>query len=188
MNYHEIFPQVRDLKNGEFLPANKHGEICVSGPGVMMGYLNNKEATDAMIDANGWLATGDIGYYDSNGYFYIVDRLKELIKYKGFQVSPSEMEDLLLTHPNIADAGVVGFPDLECGELPSAFIVLKPGKNLTVDEIRKFVAEKAAPFKKLRGPIELVSQIPRTGSGKILRRCMLSNLQEQHGCGDHSRE
>jgi long-subunit acyl-CoA synthetase (AMP-forming) len=86
MNCHEIFPQVRDLKNGEFLPANKHGEICVSGPGVMMGYLNNKEATDAMIDANGWLATGDIGYYDSNGYFYIVDRLKELIKYKGFQV------------------------------------------------------------------------------------------------------
>ncbi|ELU14744.1 hypothetical protein CAPTEDRAFT_23069, partial [Capitella teleta] len=162
--------QIRDLETRECLPAYGRGELCYAGPGAMKGYLNNMEATDVMIDTEGWLATGDIGYYDSNGYFYIVDRLKELIKYKGYQVSPSEMEDLLLTHPKIADAGVVGFPDVECGELPSAFIVLKPGEDLTVDEIRKFVAEKAAPFKKLRGPIELVAQVPKTGSGKILRR------------------
>ncbi|ELT98559.1 hypothetical protein CAPTEDRAFT_208982 [Capitella teleta] len=179
---------IRDLETKECLPAYGRGELCYAGPGAMKSYLNNMEATDAMIDTEGWLATGDIGYYDSNGYFYIVDRLKELIKYKGYQVSPSEMEDLLLTHPKIADAGVVGFPDVECGELPSAFIVLKPGEDLTVDEIGKFVTEKAAPFKKLRGPIELVAQVPKTGSGKILRRCMLADLQKKHGNEDYVRQ
>ncbi|ELT91602.1 hypothetical protein CAPTEDRAFT_127497, partial [Capitella teleta] len=172
--------QVRDLETDKFLPAYKQGEICCSGPCNMKGYLDKQEATDAMIGADGWLKTGDIGYYDANGYFYIVDRLKELIKYKGYQVSPSELEDLLLKHPKIADAGVVGFPDEECGELPSALVVAKPGENLTVKEIRDYVAEKAAPFKKLRGPVCLVAQIPKTASGKILRRSILNDLQEKH--------
>ncbi|ELT99742.1 hypothetical protein CAPTEDRAFT_23128, partial [Capitella teleta] len=170
---------IRDLETDEFLPAYKTGEICTSGPGVMMGYLGNKDATNATIGADGWLKSGDIGYYDKNGYFYIVGRLKELIKYKGYQVSPSELEDLLLSHPKIADAGVVGFPDLESGELPSALIVLKPGEDLSVDQIRGFVSEKAAPFKKLRGPVEIVQQIPKSASGKILRRVILSDLLEK---------
>ncbi|ELT88606.1 hypothetical protein CAPTEDRAFT_196563 [Capitella teleta] len=148
--------------------------------GIVQGYGMTEVGVSNMMPSDSFMAT--------HGAPDLPSSVGLPMPHYKLAVSPSEMEDLLLTHPNIADAGVVGFPDLECGELPSAFIVLKPGKNLTVDEIRKFVAEKAAPFKKLCGPIELVSQIPRTGSGKILRRCMLSNLQKQHGCGDYSRE
>jgi acyl-CoA synthetase (AMP-forming)/AMP-acid ligase II len=132
--------KIRDIDTGEFLPAYKHGEICCHGPQVMKGYLGNQEATETMIGPDGWLRTGDVGYYDQHHYFYVVDRLKDLIKYKAYQVSPSELEDLLVSHPKIADAGVVGFPDLESGELPSAALVLKADEALSVDDVREFVA------------------------------------------------
>jgi acyl-CoA synthetase (AMP-forming)/AMP-acid ligase II len=131
--------RVVDVDTGEDLGPNKQGEICIKGPFVMKGYLNNAEATAATIDEEGWFHSGDIGYVDDDGYFYIVDRLKELIKYKAYQVAPAELEALLLTHPAIADAAVIPSPSEEAGEIPMAFVVLK-GK-ITPEEIMEWVAD-----------------------------------------------
>lgn len=160
--------KVVDVQTGEALGPNQDGEVCVRGPTVMKGYLNNPEATAASITPDGWFHSGDTGYYDEEGHFYIVDRLKELIKYKGFQVPPAELEALLHTHPNILDVAVVGIPDDEAGELPKAFIVRKG--DITEKEIIDFVADKVSPHKKLRGGVEFIEQIPKTASGKILKR------------------
>ena len=116
--------------------------MWVRGPQVMKGYLNNEPATKNTIDDDGWLHTGDIGHIDADGHLFIVDRLKELIKYKGFQVPPAELEALLLTHPQIADAAVIGLPDDEAGEIPAAYVVLKPGQDATAADIQGFVAEQ----------------------------------------------
>jgi 4-coumarate--CoA ligase len=137
----------------------------------MLGYLNNEQATAEMIDDDGWLRTGDIGHVDSDDHFYIVDRLKELIKYKGFQVPPAELEALLLGNPAVADAAVIGIPDEEAGEVPKAFVVLKPGAELTADDVHEFVDVHVAHYKRLR-EIEFVSEIPKSASGKILRRLL----------------
>ena len=136
----------------------------------MTGYLNNPEATARTIDADGWLHTGDIGYADDDGHFYIVDRVKELIKYKGFQIAPAELEAMLLTHPAVADAAVIPFPDDEAGEVPKAFIVLK--SEASPEAIKEFVAARVAPYKKIR-EIEFIDQIPKSLSGKILRRVLV---------------
>jgi len=152
------------------------GEIWIRGPQVMKGYLNRPEATAATVDAEGWLHTGDIAYADRDGYFYIVDRLKELIKYKGFQVAPAELEALLLTHPAVADAAVIPSPDEEAGEVPKAFVVLKALAD--EEEIKSFVAERVAPYKKLRF-VEFVEQIPKSPSGKILRRILKERERER---------
>lgn len=152
------------------LGPNQRGEIWVRGPQVMKGYLNNAEATSNVIDTEGWLHTGDVGYADEDGYFYIVDRLKELIKYKGFQVAPAELEAVLLSHPAISDAAVIGSPDEEAGEVPKAFVVLKD--PATAEEIIGFVAEHVAPHKKIRR-LEFTDEIPKSASGKILRRFLL---------------
>jgi len=146
------------------------GELCVSGPMIMKGYRGYPAQTAAMIDADGWLHTGDIGYYDQQEWFYIVDRLKELIKYKGLQVAPSELEHLLLTHPQIADAAVIGLPDEMAGELPRAFVVKKANAQITEAQVAEFINAQVAPFKKLRGGVVFVSSIPKLASGKILRR------------------
>jgi acyl-CoA synthetase (AMP-forming)/AMP-acid ligase II len=135
----------------------------------MTGYLNNPQATANTITADGWLRTGDIGYVNDDGYLFVVDRLKELIKYKGLQVAPAELEAVLLTHPAVADAAVIGVPDDEAGELPKAFVVLKG--EATVEQIMAHVAERVAPFKKVR-MVEIVTQIPKSSSGKILRRVL----------------
>ncbi len=164
--------QVVDVNTGKPLGANERGEIWMRGPQVMKGYLNNPDATAATVDEGGWIHTGDIGYVDDDGYWYIVDRLKELIKYKGFQVAPAEMEGLLLTHPAIADTAVIPKPDEEAGEIPKAFIVLKPGAEATAEEIMAWVAEKVSPQKKIRA-IEFVDVIPKSASGKILRRILV---------------
>src|SRR6185295_14461354 len=124
--------KVIDLCTGELLPANKEGEVCVRGPQIMRGYLNRPDATAATVDAEGWLHTGDIGYADAEGHFFIVDRAKELIKYKGFQVPPAELEALLLTHPCVADAAVIPCADDEAGEIPKAFVVLKEENALVL--------------------------------------------------------
>ncbi len=143
------------------------GELLIRGPQVMAGYLNNEEATRHTIDADGWLHTGDVAEIDEDGYYTIVDRLKELIKYKGFQVPPAELEAILITHPAIADCAVIGVPDEEAGELPKAFVVVSG--EVSDDEIMGYVAEKVSPQKKLR-LLERIEAIPKSASGKILRR------------------
>ena len=147
----------------------QRGELWIRGPQVMQGYLNNPEATADTIDSDGWLHTGDVATADSEGYFQIVDRLKELIKYKGFQVPPAELEALLINHPAVADVAVIGVPDEECGELPKAFVV--PAGDASDDELMEFVAERVSPQKRVRR-IERVDEIPKSPSGKILRRVL----------------
>ncbi len=161
---------VVDPTSGEPVGHNTNGEIWIRGPQVMKGYLNNPDATAATLDEEGWLHTGDIGYIDDEGFFYIVDRLKELIKYKGFQVAPAELEALLLSHPAIADVAVIPSPDEEAGEVPKAFVVLKA--EATAEAIMAWVAERVSPQKKVRR-IEFVSEVPKSLSGKILRRVLV---------------
>jgi len=160
-----------DPETGKDVPAGTEGEVWVKGPQVMKGYYKNKKATDDMIDSNGWLRTGDIAVYDEvTETFYIVDRLKELIKYKGSQVAPAELEALLLSHPDVDDAAVLGVPDEMAGELPKAFVVKKSTSDVTGEAIQQFVAERVAYSKKLRGGVQFVETIPKNSSGKILRR------------------
>ena len=159
-----------DPASGEALAPDEQGEIWVRGPQVMKGYLDRPEATAAMLDADGWLRTGDIGCADAEGNFYVVDRLKELIKYKGHQVAPAELEALLLTHPAVADAAVIPSPDEEAGEVPKAFVVLKG--HTTAEELMTFVAARVASYKQVRR-LEFTDQIPKSASGKILRRVLV---------------
>ena len=161
--------KVVDVATGAELGPKQEGEICVRGPQVMKGYWNRPDATAAMISADGWLHTGDIGYADEDGCFFIVDRVKELIKYKGLQVAPAELEAVLLSHPSVADAAVIGIPDEEAGQIPKAFVVLKG--EVTPEALSEFVAERVAPYKKIRG-FEVIDQIPKSPSGKILRRVL----------------
>jgi acyl-CoA synthetase (AMP-forming)/AMP-acid ligase II len=145
------------------------GELWFKGPNVMAGYLGNETATEETID-DGWLHTGDLARVDATGCVYIVDRLKELIKYKGYQVPPAELEAVLLSHPRIADAAVIGVIDTESGEeVPKAFVVKQPGAELTDAEVMEFVAEEVAPYKKVR-QVEFIDAIPKSASGKILRK------------------
>jgi acyl-CoA synthetase (AMP-forming)/AMP-acid ligase II len=168
--------KVVDVVSGAGLPIGEQGEILVRGPTVMKGYLNQPEATSATIDAEGWLRTGDIGYADADGDFYIVDRAKELIKYKGLQVAPAELEALLLAHPAIAEAAVIGIPDEEAGEVPKAFVVRKA--DVTAEEVIAFVAGRVAPYKKVRA-VEFVEQLPKSATGKLLRRILIDRERER---------
>lgn len=148
------------------------GEMCVRGPNVMLGYLDDSAATDAMIDDEGFLHTGDIATVDAEGCVTIVDRIKELIKYNGYQVAPAELEALLLTHPRIGDAAVIGVLDEEGKEVPKAFVVRGAGPEaaqLSGEQIMAFVAQKVAPYKKVRR-VEFIDVVPKSASGKILRR------------------
>jgi 4-coumarate--CoA ligase len=151
--------------------VGEEGEIWIRGPLVMKGYLNNPDATAATIDDEGWLHTGDVGTLDADGHYYIVDRVKELINYQGFQVPPAELEALVVTHPDVADVAVIGVGDEEAGEIPKAFVVLKPGATATADDIKAFVAEHVASYKQVR-VVEFVDEIPKSASGKILRRML----------------
>ena len=163
--------RIVDPVTGEDQPVGGEGELWVRGPMVMKGYLNNPEATAATVDADGWLHTGDIAVIDEDGHVTIVDRVKELIKYKGFQIAPAELEALLLTHPAIADAAVIGILDDEAGEIPRAFIVVKPGQEVTAEEITAFTQERVATYKVIRDVV-FVEAIPKSPSGKILRRML----------------
>src|SRR5437867_3822230 len=161
--------RVVDVATGRDLGADEEGEILIRGPQVMKGYLNDPEATGATIDAEGWLHTGDIGRVDADGYFTIVDRAKELIKVKGFQVPPAELEAVLRTHPAVADAAVIPLPDEHCGEVPKAFVV--PRGDISAADLMAYVAERVAPYKKIRA-VEFIDAIPKSPSGKILRRML----------------
>ena len=163
--------QIVDAGAGKARGVDQDGEVWIRGPLVMKGYLNNDAATKATIDDDGWLHTGDVGHVDADGHLYVVDRLKELIKYKGFQVPPAELEALLLTHPKIADAAVIGVPDDEAGEIPAAYVVLKPDTEATAEEIQEFVAGQVATYKHVRR-LTFVDAIPKSASGKILRRIL----------------
>lgn len=162
--------RIVDPVTGADQDAGGTGELWVRGPQVMKGYLNNPEATAATIDPDGWLHTGDVAELDEAGHVTIVDRIKELIKYKGFQVAPAEVEAVLVTHPAVADAAVIGVPDDEAGEAPKAFVVVAPGAAApTLAELCDFTAEHLATYKQVRH-LEVVEAIPKSASGKILRR------------------
>ncbi len=163
--------RIVDPARGADLRAGEDGEIWVRGPQVMKGYLGNPQATADTIDSDGWLHTGDLGHIDADGYVYVVDRLKELIKYKGFQVAPAELEAVLLRHPDVTDAAVVGLPDEEAGEIPAGYVTLRPGASASPAQIQQFVASQVTGYKQIRR-LEVIEAIPKSPSGKILRRVL----------------
>lgn len=150
--------------------VNESGELMLRSPSVTQGYFNNPEANAESLLNGGWLRTGDIACYDQNGLFYIKDRLKELIKVKGYQVPPAELEEVLRSHPNVLDAGVIGVEHAKYGEVPRAFIVKKNGVNVTEKELEEFVKRKVADYKQLLGGVQFIEVLPKTLTGKILRR------------------
>jgi long-chain acyl-CoA synthetase len=163
--------KIMDMETGQTeLGVGETGELVVKGPQVMKGYWNMPEES-AQVLRDGWLYTGDIGKIDEDGYFYITDRKKDLIKYKGYSVYPREIEDVLYEHPAVKLCGVIGKPDPVAGEIPKAFVVLKDGATATEDEIRKFVNEKVAPYKAIR-ELEFRKELPMTLVGKVLRRVL----------------
>ncbi|MDH3470230.1 MAG: 4-coumarate--CoA ligase family protein [Acidimicrobiia bacterium] len=164
--------RIVDAVTEEDAAMGEKGELWMRGPQVMAGYLNNEVATKTSIDPDGWFHSGDLATIDADGYYTIVDRLKELIKFKGFQVAPAELEGLLLTHPAVADAAVIPSPDDEAGEVPKGFVVLKQDTSASADEIMDWVAGEVAPHKKIR-LLEIVDEIPKSASGKILRRILV---------------
>jgi acyl-CoA synthetase (AMP-forming)/AMP-acid ligase II len=159
-----------DPASGEDVEPGERGEVLIRGPQVMLGYLNNPAATAETIDSDGWLHTGDVATADDDSWFYIVDRVKELIKYKGFQVAPAELEAILISHQDVADCAVVGIPDEQAGELPKAFVVAAT-EAFDGQAVMQFVAEQVAPHKQIR-ELAVVDEIPKSPSGKILRRVL----------------
>jgi len=167
--------KIVDILTGADLGPRQEGELFIRGPQIMKGYLNRPQDTADSIDRDGWYHTGDVGYVDEDGWFFIVDRTKELIKYKGLQVAPAELEALLLTHPAVLDAAVVRQADEEAGEIPKAYVVLKPGSAgpaVTAEALMDWIAEQVAPHKRVR-QLEFIDQIPKSASGKILRRMLM---------------
>ncbi|KAI8320130.1 acetyl-CoA synthetase-like protein [Martensiomyces pterosporus] len=161
--------------SGKELEVGQSGEVCMKGPNIMKGYLKNPQATAEAIDEDGFLHTGDIGHVDANGYYFITDRKKELIKYKGFQVAPAELEGLLTDHPAVIDSAVIPvYDESRASEIPKAFVVIRPEKNVPgiADGVRAWVDSKVAGYKRLRGGVEIVDAIPKSATGKILRRVL----------------
>ncbi|KAJ8762221.1 hypothetical protein K2173_007377 [Erythroxylum novogranatense] len=164
--------KIVDPETGKALPVNTTGELWLRGPYIMKGYFGNVEATSSTLDSEGWLRTGDLCYIDDDGFIFVVDRLKELIKYKGYQVPPAELEALLLSHPDISDAAVIPFPDKEVGQFPMAYIVRKPGSSLYESAVMNFIAKQVAPYKRIR-KVAFIDAIPKNPSGKILRKDLI---------------
>ncbi|KAH7861856.1 hypothetical protein Vadar_031783 [Vaccinium darrowii] len=167
--------KIVDPDTGNSLPHNQAGEICIRGDQIMKGYLNDPEATERTIDKEGWLHTGDIGYIDDDEEIFIVDRLKELIKYKGFQVAPAELEALLIAHPNISDAAVVPMKDEGAGEVPVAFVVRANGSKISEDEIKQYISKQVVFYKRIN-KVFFTDTIPKAPSGKILRKDLRAKL------------
>ncbi|KAJ8735612.1 hypothetical protein PYW07_007232 [Mythimna separata] len=168
--------KIADVETGKPLGPNQEGEVRVKGPTLFAGYIGKNMKDD--LDEEGFFKTGDICYYDENGYFYFVERIKELIKYKAGQVAPSELEAILLQHPGVKDAAVVGKPDPVVGELPTAFVVKTPGSTVTDKELIDDVAGKVSSWKQLRGGVHFIEEIPKTPSGKILKRILRDYLKK----------
>ncbi|XP_073010979.1 4-coumarate--CoA ligase-like 1 [Typha latifolia] len=167
-----------DPETGRSLPKNTPGEVCVRSQCVMQGYYKNKEETERTIDKEGWLHTGDIGYIDDDGDLFIIDRIKELIKYKGFQVAPAELEALLLSHPSVQDAAVFALADEEAGEIPAACVVKRPNAEESEEDIIKYVSSNVASYKRVR-ELHFIDSIPKSPSGKIMRRFLRDNFTKK---------
>jgi acyl-CoA synthetase (AMP-forming)/AMP-acid ligase II len=169
----KLFPSTEarlvDPETGEDVGTGEPGEIWIRGPQRMKGYFGRQEETDTLIDADGWLHTGDIGTVDEHGWWHVVDRVKELIKYKGYQVAPAELEAVLLASPDVADAAVIGVYDERGDEVPKAFVVRAPSSTATEDDVLAYVAGHTAPYKRVR-QVEFIDAVPKSASGKILRR------------------
>ncbi|KAL6008235.1 hypothetical protein ACLOJK_033741 [Asimina triloba] len=161
--------KVVDWNTGTYSPPGKTGELWLRGPGIMKGYLNDLSATSSTIDGDGWLHTGDVVHFDEDGFLYLSDRLKEMIKYNGFQVAPADLEAVLVSHPEILDAAVAAACVEEVGDIPVAFVVMKPGSMLSQKDVIEFVAGQVSPHKKVR-KVVFVPSIPRSAAGKILRK------------------
>ncbi|XP_047362961.1 4-coumarate--CoA ligase 1-like isoform X1 [Vespa velutina] len=162
--------KIIDIATGNALGPNKTGELLVKSMKMTKGYYNNPQATKDTIDADGWLHTGDLAYYDENGEFFIIDRLKETLKYRGFQISPSEIENLLQSHPDVVEVAIVGVPHLQDDEHPIAFITKVPGSKVSEQEFQKFVANNMTDSYHLRGGVKFLEKMPHTPSGKIARK------------------
>jgi len=183
--------KIIDVVSGKSLGPNQNGEICIRTPCRMMEYWRNEEATRNSITEDGWLKTGDIGYYDEQQRFYVIERIKDLLKYNGYQVSPVDLEDVLMQYPSVLDAAVVGKPDEISGDLPTAFVVHKTERiqGATDDiarQIMNFVSERVAPQKKLRGGIRFVDEIPKSPSGKVLRNVLRETMKKSQTTPKHS--
>ncbi len=172
--------RIVSLDDGRELGPNEVGELLIAGPQIMRGYWQRPQETADTLTDDGWIRSGDIGRFDEDGYVYLLDRKKEMIKYKGYQVAPAELEALLMEHPAVLDAAVIPKRDPEAGEVPKAFILLRPRQQATPEEIMQFVAERVAPYKKIR-EIEFVEAIPKTLSGKILRRDLIEQERAKGG-------
>jgi 4-coumarate--CoA ligase len=172
---------------GEEVPAGETGELWIKGPNIFMGYLNNEEGTKNALTEDGYFKTGDVGHQDTEGNFYITDRVKELIKYKGFQVPPAELEGILIGHEDVDDVAVIGIQDhAQATEVPRAYIVprkgLEAGKDLEA-KIVKWLEKKVASHKRLRGGVRFVDEVPKSASGKILRRVLKAQAAEEEKKG-----
>jgi acyl-CoA synthetase (AMP-forming)/AMP-acid ligase II len=175
--------RIVDPESGLGVAPGGRGELWIRGPQVMKGYLNRPEDTAAVLDSEGWFHTGDIACADELGQIFVVDRLKELIKVKGMQVAPAELEALLLSHPAVADAAVIPVPDERAGERPKAFVVLKAGQDGEAQELMDFVAGRVAAHKRI-SEVEFISVIPKSPSGKILRRLLVERERLRRSGGD----
>lgn len=172
------------MVDGKEVSHGEEGELCLKGPNIFKGYYNNAKATSESFDSDGWYHTGDIGRMDEQNNLYITDRLKELIKYNGFQVAPAQLEGLLLGHPAVADVAVIGvYSEERATELPRAYIVVaggKKGDGRLEQELHEWLNKQVAPYKKLRGGIRFVDAIPKSNAGKILRRVLVEQAKQEN--------
>lgn len=160
------------------LDANIQGELLVRGPSILLGYLNNPKETAKVLSKDGWLRTGDIGMYDNNGDFYITDRAKDIIKVQAFQVAPAELEDILLSHPDVLDVAIIGIKHDKFGEVPKAFVVARKDAKLTATEVQEYIEKRCVKYKWLLGGVEFITEVPKSKTGKILRRELKVKYEE----------